>query len=31
VSKVYQGMTFPQPVNGIVTVVYPVVFTRTSP
>ena len=31
VAKAYEAMTFPKPVGGIVTVVYPVVFTRTSP
>ena len=31
VVKAYEAMTFPKPVGGIVTVVYPVVFTRTSP
>ena len=31
VTRAYQAMTFPKPEGGIVTVVYPVVFTRTSP
>lgn len=31
VVKAYEAMTFPKPEGGIVTVVYPVVFTRTSP
>jgi outer membrane biosynthesis protein TonB len=31
VSKAYESMSFPRPEGGIVTVVYPVMFTRTSP
>jgi hypothetical protein len=31
ITRAYQAMTFPQPEGGIVTVVYPVVLTRTSP
>jgi hypothetical protein len=31
VTRAYQSMTFPKPTGGIVTVVYPIVFTRTSP
>ena len=31
VTRAYQAMTFPKPEGGIVTVVYPIVFTRTSP
>jgi outer membrane biosynthesis protein TonB len=31
VAKAYEAMEFPKPTGGIVTVVYPVVFTRTSP
>ena len=31
VAKAYEAMEFPKPEGGIVTVVYPVVFTRTSP
>ncbi len=31
VSKAYESMSFPRPEGGIVTVVYPVTFTRTSP
>lgn len=31
VAKAYEAMTFPKPEGGIVTVVYPVVFSRTSP
>lgn len=31
VSRAYEAMSFPKPEGGIVTVVYPVVFTRTSP
>ncbi|MDB5215961.1 MAG: putative abductin-like protein [Myxococcaceae bacterium] len=31
VSKAYEAMSFPKPEGGIVTVVYPVMFTRTSP
>lgn len=31
VAKAYESMEFPKPTGGIVTVVYPVVFTRTSP
>jgi outer membrane biosynthesis protein TonB len=31
VSKAYESMSFPKPEGGIVTVVYPVIFTRTSP
>lgn len=31
VSKAYESMSFPRPEGGIVTVVYPVIFTRTSP
>ena len=31
VTRAYQSMTFPKPEGGIVTVVYPIVFTRTSP
>jgi hypothetical protein len=31
VTRAYESMVFPKPEGGIVTVVYPVVFTRTSP
>jgi hypothetical protein len=31
VVKAYEAMSFPKPVGGIVTVVYPVVFSHTSP
>ena len=31
VARAYEAMTFPKPEGGIVTVVYPVVFSRTSP
>jgi hypothetical protein len=31
VARAYESMSFPRPEGGIVTVVYPVVFTRTSP
>ena len=31
VARAYESMSFPKPEGGIVTVVYPVVFTRTSP
>jgi hypothetical protein len=31
VGKAFESMSFPKPVGGIVTVVYPVVFTSTSP
>jgi len=31
VTRAYQAMTFPKPEGGIVTVVYPIVLTRTSP
>ena len=31
VTRAYQAMAFPKPEGGIVTVVYPIVFTRTSP
>jgi hypothetical protein len=31
VAHAYESMSFPRPEGGIVTVVYPVVFTRTSP
>jgi hypothetical protein len=31
VTRAYQAMAFPRPEGGIVTVVYPIVFTRTSP
>lgn len=31
VAKAYEAMEFPKPTGGIVTVVYPVAFTRTSP
>ena len=31
VAKAYEAMSFPKPEGGIVTVVYPIVFTRTSP
>ena len=31
VTKAYESMSFPKPEGGIVTVVYPVTFTSTSP
>ena len=31
ITKAYESMSFPKPEGGIVTVVYPVVFTSTSP
>ena len=31
VTRAYQAMSFPKPEGGIVTVIYPVVLTRTSP
>jgi hypothetical protein len=31
VTRAFQSLTFSQPEGGIVTVVYPIVFTRTSP
>ncbi len=31
VAKAYEAMSFPKPEGGIVTVVYPIVFARTSP
>ena len=31
VARAYEAMTFPKPEGGIVSVIYPVVFSRTSP